>query len=143
MTERKSLIQYSLNGKEAMTEIIVLNRVPEENEWLWSYGTELHIYSKEKTYFLIYIDNTELGLLFYDKNKGTILYYDELINEISKLELKEINVLIPSPKKLIQNYLKGITVNTVLLTNEVSLNEKQLKYYKNLLIFLSSLEKEL
>jgi len=137
--EKNKLIKLSL--EDTLSETLFLSRLPSEEEWKWINGAELLIKTKEKNYKFIFVESNEFGLLFYNKIEAELEYYEEIKNKLKQHKIEEVKIIIPEPHKLIENYLKGITVYILTLTEEVKLNEKKLNYYTELVKYLSNLLK--
>ena len=122
---------------EIGTEIYKLNIIPDN--YLWCFGSVLNIITNDnKNYFFIYIADNEIGQVFYNKEDGQIYYLDEIL-EIKNC--KEITVKIPCVEEIINGYLKGLTIYTLSLTEEIELHKKEINFYKKTIQFLIELQK--
>jgi len=149
------LIKLALSDDKKNSEIFYLNYLPETFQWC--YGSELNIITNEEIYKLVYINNDNIGTVFYDKLNGEIIYYEELLEKLADFEenneqdktkeklkeIKEIVVIVPEPKKLVTNYLKGLTVYVLFITDDAEINKKEIEYYTKLIENLNKLRKAL
>lgn len=137
MNEKKLKIERTFSIEEG-TDVYKLNKLPDN--YLWCYGSilELEMQTKQKIQ-LVYIDNGELGDVFHNLSTGEITYQEEL-EELKNI--KEIKILIPEANKLVDNYLKGLIVYTLFLTEEIGINERKINYNKKVLEFLIELSKK-